>query len=48
MKWIRYVLVRMKARYTDKTVVSFWGSSYVVAGNVVKRLGTNRRKHRCF
>lgn len=36
---IKYVLIILKSELTGKTVVTFFGVSYAVAGNVVKRLG---------
>lgn len=39
MKWIKYYLIIMLSTFTGKTVVTFFGSTYAVSGNVVKKLG---------
>ena len=38
MKWIKYYLIVMKSTLTKNTVVDFFGSTYIVSGNVVKRI----------
>ena len=38
LKWIKYSLIILQSTLTDKTVVNFFGSTYVVAGNFVRRI----------
>lgn len=38
MKWIKYVCIIMKAIVTDRYVVDWHGSTYVVSGNIVKKI----------
>lgn len=37
-KWIKYYLIIMKSVITNKSVVTLFGASYCVAGNVVVRI----------
>jgi hypothetical protein len=39
MKWIKYPLIIMLGIITNKTVVTFFGTSYAISGNRVQRLG---------
>jgi hypothetical protein len=38
MKWIKYYLIVMQSIVSNKTVVNFFGSSYIISGNIVKRI----------
>jgi hypothetical protein len=37
-KWIKYALIILQSDITNRTVVNFFGGTYVVAGNVVRRI----------
>ena len=37
LKWIKYYCIIAKASLTNKTIISMFGSVYIVSGNVVKR-----------
>ena len=39
IKWIKYYCIIAKASLTNKTVISMFGSVYIVSGNVVKKFG---------
>lgn len=38
MKWVKYYLIVMQGMIQGKTVVNFFGSTYVIAGNFVRRI----------
>lgn len=38
MKLVKYYVVIMLSVITGKTAVNFFGSTYAVAGNIVKRI----------
>ena len=38
LKWIKYVCIRLKSNITDETVVNMFGSTYIVYGNIVKKI----------
>lgn len=38
-KWFKYWCIITLSMLTNKTVVSFFGSTYIVSGNFVKRFG---------
>lgn len=38
MKWVKYYFIIMKSLITSNTVVTLFGSTYVVAGNFVKKI----------
>lgn len=37
--WSKYLAIRAQGLITGKSVVSFFGTCYLISGNVVKRLG---------
>lgn len=37
-KWIKYTLIVFQSELTGKTVVDFFGSTYAVAGNTVRKV----------
>lgn len=39
IKWVKYYLIVMQGLATGKTVVNFFGTSYIISGNVVKKFG---------
>lgn len=39
---IKYYLIIMKSILSNRSVVDFWGGSYVVAGNVVKKIRSRK------
>jgi hypothetical protein len=41
-RWIKYYFIIMIGLITNKTVVSFLGSSYAISGNVVRKLGDTK------
>lgn len=38
MKWAKYYVIIMLSSLTNKTCVSLFGKTYLVAGNYVKRV----------
>lgn len=38
MAWIKYYIIIMYGLATNRTVVNFFGSTYIIAGNIVKRI----------
>lgn len=38
VKWAKYYCIIMKSTITGRTVVDFCGSTYAVAGNMVKKV----------
>lgn len=38
MKWIKYYLIIMQGVIQGKSIVNFFGSTYAIAGNVVKKI----------
>ena len=38
LKWPKYVLIILWSEVTGKSVVNFFGSTYAVAGNMVRRI----------
>lgn len=37
-KWIKYTLIILQGEIQNKTVVNFFGGTYVIAGNFVRRI----------
>lgn len=37
-KWSKWAIIILYSTITGKTVVNFFGSTYAVAGNVVKKI----------
>lgn len=37
--WTKYWLIMVQSMITGKTVVNFFGRTYIVSGNIVKRFG---------
>jgi hypothetical protein len=37
-KWIKYPLIIIQSEIQQKSVVNFFGGTYVVAGNFVRRI----------
>lgn len=42
LKWVKYYLIIMKGLVLRQTVVNFFGSSYVIAGNVVTKIRSRK------
>lgn len=38
MKWLKYPIIILLSVVTKKTIINFFGSTYVIAGNVVRKI----------
>lgn len=38
LKWAKYMLIILTSELTGKSVVDFFGGTYAVAGNIVRRI----------
>lgn len=38
LAWVKYYFIVMQGLITGKSVVNFFGATYIISGNIVKRI----------